>query len=224
MSLAYVLVEVEVEVEVVELSGEPLVGIYNTHTGETYALTDGVERLNGKRGAVVRVSEELQNVLEQRHNIKVVRADKIHDVQYNQSYIESEKTVKSLLNEYNNLLLLLDIHRDAGRPRADSYIEINGEKVARILFVVGSDARMPFPNWQQNLATARKINTKMEEMYPGLTYGIRVKEGRYNQQYHPGAVLVEIGSVENTTEEALRAAELFADVIAEVIKGLSKDI
>lgn len=34
----------------VALSEDTLVGIYHTHTGETYALTDGVERLQGQKG------------------------------------------------------------------------------------------------------------------------------------------------------------------------------
>ena len=36
------------------LSEEYLVGIYNTHTGETYSRTDGLERLEGKRGGWLR--------------------------------------------------------------------------------------------------------------------------------------------------------------------------
>ncbi|WP_051688043.1 stage II sporulation protein P [Desulfofalx alkaliphila] len=199
------------------LEGPALVAIYNTHTGETYALTDGVERLNGKRGAVVQVAEVLEEQLN-KHGIGVVRSDTVHDAEYNRSYIESEKTVQKFLEEHENLQLLLDIHRDAARPRSDSYIEIKGEKVARIMFVVGSDARMPFPNWQQNLAAARQVESKMEEMYPGLSLGIRVKEGRYNQHYHPGAMLIEVGTVENTTEEALRAAKLLGDILARVLK------
>ncbi|MBM7855702.1 stage II sporulation protein P [Desulfohalotomaculum tongense] len=200
-----------------DMKSPPLVAVYNTHTGETYALTDGVERLNGKRGGVVKVAAALQKQLQQKYGIGVIRSDVIHDAQYNQSYIESEKTVRRLLERYKELKLLLDIHRDAGRSRADSYVKINGQKVARIMIVVGSDARRPFPNWQQNLAMARKLTEKMDQLYPGLSLGIRVKEGRYNQQYHTGALLLEIGSVKNSTEEAVLAAELLADVVAAVL-------
>jgi stage II sporulation protein P len=200
---------------VATLQGPPLVALYNTHTGETYALTDGVERLNGKRGGIVKVTEALQQCLEQQHHIKVARVDKIHDQVYNKSYLESEKTVQKLLTDHPELKLVLDIHRDSGRPRQDCFVEINGEKVAKIMIVVGSDARAEFPNWQQNLVLARQITDRLDEKYPGLSFGIRVQEGRYNQHYHTGALLFEVGSVENTTDEAIRAAKLLAGVLAE---------
>lgn len=203
------------------LTGPPLVAIYNTHTGETYALTDGVERLNGKRGAVVKVAAELQKQLEQKHGIKVVRSDTIHDQNYNTSYIESEKTVQTLIKEHQELKFIFDVHRDAERPRKDCIVEINGRTAAKVLIVVGSDARMPFPNWQKNLANARMLTDKMDEMYPGLSLGVRVKEGRYNQHYHTGALLIEVGAVANSTEEALYTAKLLGDVIAACIKESS---
>lgn len=198
--------------------GEPVVAIYNTHTGETYGLSDGTDRLTGKRGAVVKVAQKIEETLEKKYHISVVRSDTIHDASYNSSYIESEKTVLGLIKKYPHLKILLDIHRDAGRPRQDCFIDIKGKKVARVMIVVGSDARMPFPHWQENLALARKLNDKMNAMYPGLSIGIAVKEGRYNQQYHPGAILVEIGSVKNYTVEALNAGEMVADALAAVLK------
>ena len=201
------------------LDGPALVAIYNTHTGETYALTDGVDRLTGKRGGVVKVAEAIQNQLEQKHKIKVVRSDTVHDANYNTSYIESEKTVKSLLEKNKELKLIFDVHRD-DRPREDCITTINGRTVSRVLIIVGSDARAPFPEWKQNLATARKLVEKMDEMYPGLSLGIRVKEGRYHQQYHTGALLLEIGAVENSTEEAVAAGKLFADAAAAYLKDI----
>jgi len=203
---------------VAKLDGPPQVALYNTHTGETYALTDGVARLDGKQGGIVKVTEALQKSLEQQQQIKVIRVDKIHDQIYNKSYLESEKTVQQLLADYPELKLILDIHRDSGRPRQDCFVEINGEKVAKIMIVVGSDARAEFPDWQQNLVLARQVTDQLNEKYPGLSYGVRVQQGRYNQHYHTGALLFEIGSVENSTDEAIRAAELLAEVLAEVLK------
>lgn len=54
----------EAALDLPPLSEESLVAIYNTHTGETYALTDGMERLTGKRGGVVKVAEALEDELE----------------------------------------------------------------------------------------------------------------------------------------------------------------
>jgi len=194
-----------------------LVAVYNTHTGETYALTDGVERLDGKRGGVVAVAEALEKALEEKYTIMVARSDQIHDQEYSTSYLKSEKTARKLIEENSHLRAVIDIHRDIGKPRKNCVVEIDGKNVARIMFIVGSDKRAPHPNWKKNYAFAMELARKMDEMYPGLCEGVRVQDGRYNQFLHPHAILLEVGGVNNTTEEAVRAAELFADVLAMVI-------
>lgn len=201
------------------LSEECLVGIYNTHTGETYSRTDGLERLEGKRGGVVTVAMALQGALEEKHGIKVVRSDRIHDAIYNTSYLESEKTLREMLVGHPALKVVLDIHRDSEKTREQSLVQIDGQAVAPILFIVGSDARRPFPNWRQNYDFAVRLSERINQMYPGLSLGVRVKDGLYNQFLHPRAVLVEMGTTENSTEEAARSARLLADVLADILAG-----
>lgn len=198
-----------------EKRGTPLVVIYNTHTGETYALTDGVERVAG-RGKVVRVAAILAKGLSRRE-VKVVRSEKIHDTHYATSYLESEKTVRELIYSLPEVTALFDVHRDSRQPQGAATVKIGGREVARVLIVVGSDARQPFPTWRENLAFARRIAARADCLYPGLCAGVRVKEGRYNQFLHPRALLLEIGGVNNTFREAQAAAELFADVLADVV-------
>lgn len=199
--------------------GECLVCIYNTHTGETYGRTDGVERLDGGRGGVVTVAAALQDELENKYGVKVSRSDRINDACYNTSYLESEKTARELLDANPKARAILDIHRDSGKTREQSIVNTGGEEAAIILFVVGTDTRRPFPNWRQNYAFATGLSDKLNEKYPGLSQGVRVKDGIYNQSLHPGAVLVEIGSTENTTEEAVRSARLLAGILAGFIAG-----
>jgi len=195
------------------------VGIYNTHTGETFPLDDGVERMDGKRGGVVDVTERLEQCLRQQ-GINTVRSAKIHDASYPQSYLESLKTAREMLDGHPEIDILLDVHRDSKRDRKDSVVSIDGRNAATILLVVGSDARQPFPNWRENYAFAQEVAEKAEELYPGLVYGVRVKEGRYNQFLHPHAILVEIGGVSNHRTEAEYAAELFAHVLAAVLSEM----
>lgn len=204
------------------LPGDGLVCVYNTHTGETYAQTDGVERIDGKRGGVVTVAAALQEALESKHGIKVARSDRINDLNYNNSYVESEKTARELVNANPKAKVVLDIHRDSGKTRDQSVLSINGQDAAPVLFIVGSDARRPFPNWRQNYAFAALISNKINEMHPGLSLGVRVKDGLYNQNLHPHAVLVEIGTSKNSTEEAVRSARFLADAIAWYITGENK--
>ena len=216
---------------VIEINQEPLVeekigtedeavliGIYNTHTGETYAETDGTDRLEGQRGGVVKVSQAVQEVLEKEHSLRVARSETIHDIRYATSYLESEKTAKEMVAAHAKMIALFDIHRDAGRGREESLVDIKGQKVAPILIIIGSDARRPFPNWKQNYAFACRLSEKMDELYPGLSMGVRVKEGRYNQYLHKGAILVEVGTVNNTLEEAVASGKMLAEALAQLVE------
>lgn len=200
-----------------ELSNEILVGIYNTHTGEAYAMSEGTERVAGK-GGVVKVAENIQETLEKKFFLRVARSETVHDLQYATSYLESEKTAREMVAKYPGMIALLDIHRDAGKTREQSIVEVEGKKVAPILLIVGSDARRPFPNWQENYKFACLLAGKMDALYPGLCIGVRVKEGRYNQFLHPGSVLVEMGTVNNTLEEAVTSGEMFVYALASVIE------
>lgn len=196
------------------ITHDALVGIYYTHTGETYALTDGTERLPGKRGGVVEVGRAIKDTLEKNHGIRVAADDRVNDEIYGLSYVESEKTARLLLEGNKDVQILLDIHRDAGKPRSDSVVKVNGKELAPILFIVGSDARSPFPSWRNNYDFAVKLAGRINAAFPGLCLGVRVKEGRYNQFLHPRALLVEIGSVSNSTAEAVESARLLAGVLA----------
>ncbi len=210
--------EAEENTATANLSEENLVAVYFTHTGETYALTDGMERLQGKKGGVVKVGEALQQELEENHGIRVARSDTINDNIYAESYVRSQETLTELLENNPSLQVVLDIHRDAGKSRENSLVTVHGQEVAPVLIVVGSDARSPFPAWRENYDFARELAAEMEKQHPGLCLGVQIKEGRYNQFLHPGAILLEVGSVSNSTEEAVRTGRLLAGPVAEMVK------
>jgi len=202
-------------------SDTPLIALYNTHTSETFELTDGLAHLKGKAGGIALVTGEIKKVIEEEYGIPVVYSDKLHDTSFNKSYAESEKTVKQLLEGNPDLEMLFDIHRDGAVTREQSLVTIHGQQVARILIIVGTDARADHPGWRENLDFARKIAAKMDNMYPGLSRGITTKEGRYHQQYSPRALLVEIGSAKNATDEAIASGRLFANVVVAVLNDMA---
>ncbi len=204
-------------------STTPLIALYNTHTSETYELTDGLTHIKGKAGAVSIVAKEIEKTIQKKYKIAAVYSPLIHDLSYNKSYIESEKTVKQLLKDNPKLEMMFDIHRDGMVSRENSVTKINGKNVAKIMIVVGTNARVNHPKWRENLEFARKLNAKMDSMYPGLSRGISIKQGRYNQQYSTQSILVEIGSAKNTTDEAVESARLFADIVVAVLNDISKN-
>jgi len=201
-----------------KLSGEPLVAIYHTHTAESYLPWYGqTHAVGGKRGNIVDVGSMLAKALEGQ-NIKVVHSLAIHDYPtFRESYRRSYVTASSLVKKYPSLKLIIDLHRDAG-VKEKTTVQIEGEKVARVLLDVGTDRLgLPHPHWRQNLALAQAIEKKMNEMYPNLCRGIVISDARYNQHVSPRAILLEIGDENTTKDEANNSAILCGKVLAKVL-------
>jgi stage II sporulation protein P len=89
------------------------------------------------------------------------------------------------------------------------------------MFVIGSDKIFPHPYWKENYRFALMLNDKLEELYPGISREIDLREQRFNKHLSKKAVLVEIGSHGNTMEESIESARAFARALAEVVKELS---
>lgn len=201
----------------VQINGEPMILVYTTHNAESYKSGGGVSRQEGENGGVAQVSKLFTQAMESKHGIKTVYSDMIHDYpDWTKSYINSMRTVQQILKKYPKIQVVLDIHRDAGlAARSDTLVKIGKKECAKVMIVVGTE----HPNWKENLAFAEKIAQKADELYPGLIKTVRLrKERRYNQHLHPRALLLEVGSDLNKTEDAQNSAVLMSDVIAAVLK------
>ena len=85
---------------------------------------------------------------------------------------------------------------------------------------MGSDkGSREFPNWEQNLALAVKLQAQLEQSHKGLCRPIKLVTSRYNQDLSTGALLIEVGTAGNSHAEALAAAELLAEGILSLAKG-----
>ncbi|MGI6065127.1 MAG: stage II sporulation protein P [Bacillota bacterium] len=198
---------------------KPLVAIYCTHNAECYVPSQGKEKLEGKNGGVYIAAEHLKETLETKYQTAAILSNTIHDYpDWAKSYTKSLVTLEQLKKEFPSVKVFIDIHRDALTPKKSTTCEVNGKKAARILLIVGSDTRLPHPNWKQNQQFANYVAKLAEEHYPGFVKGVRVQDGRYNQHVSPHCLLVEVGGTENTLEEAKLAVEMLADVISLVVK------
>ena len=199
-------------------AGKPLVGIYHTHTAESFIPSSGVShRPGGQRGEIVEVGEALKARLE-RHGIAALHSRAIHDFpSFMKAYGPSENTVRKMLGDNPSIQMVFDIHRDADK-RDNSTVMVNGVAMARITLVVGMGQQdLVQPHWQQNHAFAKLLDARISQHFPGLSRGIQLVEWRYNQHLHPRALLVEVGCQENSKEEAVRSIELVGDVVAEIL-------
>lgn len=212
------------------LSQEPVILIYHTHSSEMYlgrqAAADNhrnshyvfSSNSDTKITGIMEVGNHLAEAL-RRQGICVIHDTRIHDwPSLTSSYMNSERTVRELLNKYPTIKMVFDVHRDADIP--DPIVVINGQRVARVLIVVGTAQDIPqsHPDWQKNLQFAQELFRLAEQMYPGLMRPMQVRrDARYNQHLHEYSIVIEIGSVENTIEEALLAAELIATIAAQFL-------
>lgn len=199
---------------------EPVVLIIHTHTTESYFETDRNLDENKNMIAVGKViKEKLEDA-----GVRVIHDTTVHDYpSYNSSYTRSAATTKNHLQNNPNIKVVLDIHRDAVATDSGSKLslvtDINGEKVAQLMFVVGTDEQLAHENWQENLKLALKLQHKANELYPTLMRPINLREQRFNQQLSNGSIIIEVGSNGNTLDEAKRGGALIGDVVAKVLSN-----
>jgi stage II sporulation protein P len=200
----------------------PKIAILHTHTSEAYRATSGRDYCWGKPDGVVKVGAAMAEELSEVLGVPSIHASTVHDwPDWTLSYSKSLKTMTSLVKSYSSLRAVVDIHRDslpANREKLKTAM-VGGEKVARVLFVVTDDSSgLAHPNWRKNYHFALELSAEMDKMYPGVSRGVAiVKNARFNQHVHPGAIILEIGGTDNTVEEACRSARLVARALARII-------
>lgn len=180
------------------------IGIYHTHNAESYVPTSGTAFRDD--GDVHQVGEALKDALEELGH-RVIWTTESHLPHDASAYLRSRRTASDISRE--SPATIIDVHRDA-IPDPDEYrTEIDGRRVAQVRLVVGRQNQ----NRQANLEYAKQIKALTDEEYPGLIKGIFHARGNYNQDLGPRMILMEFGTHTTTLEEAVRAAELMAQVI-----------
>lgn len=201
--------------------------IFHTHTCESYTPTkensykaSGNFRTTDLDYSVVRVGKELEEELE-KLKFNVIRDKTKHDYPaYSGSYTRSLETVEKILEKNVETEIVFDIHRDAVGSTSNyaPSVEINGEKVAQLMFVIGTnDGGGKHPNWKNNLKFAVMIQEKANEMYPGLFRSINLRSSTFNQKVTNAASIIEVGATGNTLEEACASMKYLAKVLDAVL-------
>ena len=207
----------------------PTVLILHTHatesytkSGETYQETAAFRTLDEAYN-MLSVGDRVAEALSRR-GISVIHDRELHDYpSYNGSYSHARQSMEFYLDRYPTIRLVLDIHRDASGDidnQLRTLANVAGQESAQLMIVVGTDgAGLTHPNWRENLSLALKLHVQLERIAPGITRPINLRAQRFNQDMSPGALIVEVGAAGNTHAEALRAADVLAQAIAELAKG-----
>lgn len=210
----------------------PQILILHTHATEAYTpdgddtyVPSGDHRTTDTSQNVVRVGDEIAGVLES-CGFSVIHDTTLYDYpDYTKAYANAYDGIEEWLQKYPSIRVVMDVHRDAlegdDGTIYKTMAEVDGEKVAQVMLVMGSnDSGKSFDSWQENLTLAFKLQMQLNAQYPSLARPVTLRSARYNEQLTNGSLLVEVGSHGNTLQEALAAARLFAASAAQVFQGL----
>ena len=209
----------------VELGGpEPRILIYHTHTTEAYKEAEENDwRTSDESMNVVALGETLAKILREEYGCNVIHDKTNHEPPLlNTAYSRSEVTMKKYKAMYPSLTMFIDVHRDAG---AGLVAEIDGKRVARLMFVVGTGEGATgtgfkeMPDFESNYSLALAVTNKLAEIDENLPRNVRVKVGRYNQHVSNQCLLLEVGDNKNSFEEAMNAVPYFAKALMEVVNS-----
>ena len=201
----------------------PKVYIYNTHQLESYSKK--VYEDYNITPNVMMASYIIRENLNKKNINTVVETANITDFlnangwDYSNSYKASRYYLKEAIKKYDNLKLIIDLHRDSVKKEYSS-VTINNKKYAKVLFVIGLEHK----NYKENLTVATNINNIINKKYPKLSRGIMKKEGKYvngiyNQDLNKNIILIELGGMENNLEEIMNTSVVLSEIIEEYLEG-----
>ena len=190
------------------LSGDNQAGILLYHTHASESFIPGAAAF-GKSPTVVTAGAELARMLEERYGLKVLHHKDVYDIPRRDAYKKARPFVEEIIARHPHVELVIDLHRD-GIPRSKSTALIEGRELARILLVHGRRN----PDSEKNLEFVLCLQRELEAVRPSLSRGIMYQDFIYNQDLHPRAILVELGSHENSIDEAALSLPYLAEAIA----------
>lgn len=197
---------------------KPEVLIYHSHTTESYKPYNEDDFDDDHN--VCAVGDELVKELEQNYGISAINDKTLHNAVYNKSYTRSGETLDKYLNKYGNFKMIIDMHRDSSSSKDAVTAKINGENVARFMFVMARKN----PHYSKNIALVNGLLSITNKYFPQLCIGSGIYPYDYgtnyfNQAKSNNAFLIEIGSQVNTLDEAKATQKYIARIIAEYLNG-----
>jgi stage II sporulation protein P len=205
-----------------ELGDKPLVGIYQTHSHESFwkYLPAGSSTAYSTDWSktIVQVGWWFaQDLYDRGVDTVQSRVDNMAEgilASYSRAYY----TAKQLLRWYPSVRLLIDLHR---APHNVPPASIDGVSTAKILIVVGTNKILPNEYWHQNLEVALRLAHDLAQVAPGILngQGIQMVPYRYNQELMPGDLMIEVGGANNTLAEERYAVADLAEAVAMMLRS-----
>ena len=202
--------------------------IMHTHGTEAYTpsaahpyTASGEYRTTDGSANVLRVGQEICDILNQR-GISAIHSTALNDYPaYSGSYNRALKDINRFVEQHPSITLVIDVHRDAiasGNTYYKTAAEVDGKQTAQLMFVTGTDAGgLSHDGWRDNLTFQAQLHHRLNSTYPGIMRPLSLRASRFNQHVRTGSMLLEVGACGNTLEEALAAAQIFANTLADTL-------
>lgn len=203
----------------------PQILIYHTHSQEGFA--DSVP--GDDSTTIMGVGQHLADILEEQYGYQVLHHLGTYDKEgRDNAYSRSLPEITQLLEEYPQIQVVIDLHRDAvADENTHLVMNLDGRPTARFMFFngiswtrkTGSISYLQNDNLSDNLAFSFQMKLKAEEYYPGLTRKNYIHGYRYNMHLRPRTLLIELGAQNNMLEEAMNACDPIAHLLDLVLSG-----
>ena len=217
----------------IKKNSTPQVLILHTHATESFLLSErnyytdkDTARSTDNSLNMVHLGKIVTDTLK-KAGISTLHDTTQHDYpSYSESYSRAAKTISNYKSKYKDLKIIIDLHRDAlssgDTDKVKLTSEISGKKAAQVMIVMGSQSGdvKNFPNWQENLKLAVKLQQKLELMYPTLARSLSLTSKNYNESLSTGSMLIEIGTDANSIEEVRYSTELLANALVSLFNDL----
>ncbi len=202
--------------------------LYHTHTYEAYTMEESHPytpteswRTADESCNVVRIGAELAALLRAAGFTVTHNTTAFEPPRLSSAYARSMEALTEAAGEGYDLYI--DLHRDSySKGNGPNTVEKDGKKLGRYLFLIGQGTGTGFdekPDWQANQRAAQAISDALNAQAEGLSRGVSLKSGRYNQQAATPCILIEAGNNENTLTEMLDSIPYLANAICAYFDG-----
>lgn len=203
--------------------------LYHTHTYEAYEMDDEnvytpteTWRTKDNQYNMVRVGEELAQRLREAGIFVTHDTTAYEPPRLSTAYSRSLEGLETAVAEGYDLYI--DLHRDSySKNNGPNTISKGQTELARFLFLIGQGTGTGFderPDWESNQQAAKAISDSLNRQAEGISRGVSLKSGRYNQQAATPVLLIEAGNNKNTLPQVLDAMPYLAHAICEYFDSL----
>ena len=193
-------------------AGAPVVMIIHTHTSEDYIGGGGF--FKGPL-SVVSVGDVVTDEL-RRAGLSAIHCTVIHDSGNRNSYLEARETIETMLKIYPSIKYVIDLHRMVISENGIPIKTLSESGAAQLRLSVSAESG-GVGDWRESLSLALSLRREMNSGGDGVCMPVILTGGGYNSDMSVYHLVAEVGTDQNSIEEAILAGRLLARAIAEVV-------